>query len=130
MISKRLGPKMSEDYEFKQALVVRLDLKIGWGKIAVQCSHAAVSAAEEARKRVHDWWKTWIADGQPKIALKVPDLDAILLLEQQARTKRFPFSVVKDRGLTQVPPGTITCIGIGPAPVSLLDGLTGNLPLL
>jgi peptidyl-tRNA hydrolase, PTH2 family len=130
MISNRLGLTMSGEYEFKQALVVRLDLKIGRGKIAVQCSHAAVSAAEEARTRVPDWWKTWIADGQPKIALKVPDLDAILLLEQQARAKRFPFSVVKDKGLTQVPPGTITCIGIGPAPVSLLDGLTGNLPLL
>lgn len=121
---------MSGKYEFKQALVVRLDLKIGRGKIAVQCSHAAVSAAEEAKTRVPDWWKAWIDDGQPKIALKVTDLDAILALEQQARSKRFPFAVVKDKGLTQIPPGTITCIGIGPAPALLLDGLTGNLSLL
>ncbi len=121
---------MSGEYEFKQTLVVRLDLKIGRGKLAVQCSHAAVSAAEEARTREPDWWKAWMADGQPKIALKVPDLDAIMSLEQQARTKRLPYFVVKDKGLTQVPPGTITCIGIGPAPGILLDGLTGNLPLL
>jgi peptidyl-tRNA hydrolase, PTH2 family len=130
MIPDTLGLKMSRDYEFKQALVVRLDLKIGRGKIAVQCSHAAVGAAEEGRTRVPDWWKTWIAEGQPKIALKVRDLDAILSLEAQAKAQRIPFSVVKDRGLTQVPPGTITCIGIGPAPASLLDELTGNLSLL
>src|SRR5215471_10022162 len=121
---------MSDEYEFKQALVVRLDLKIGRGKIAVQCSHAAVGAAEEARMSNPGWWKEWFANGQPKIALKVADLDKILSLEQQARAKKFPFSVVKDRGLTQIPPGTITCIGIGPAPSTLLDGLTGNLSLL
>jgi len=38
--------------------------------------------------------------------------------------------LVRDRGLTQVPPGTITCLGLGPAPADLLDSLTGNLTLL
>ncbi len=121
---------MSDGFEYKQALIVRMDLKIGRGKIAVQCAHAAVSAAEEARTRYPEWWKQWIDEGQAKIALKVPDLQSIIRIGAEARTRRLPHHIVEDRGLTQVPPGTVTCLGIGPAPSSLLDVLTGDLPLL
>jgi peptidyl-tRNA hydrolase, PTH2 family len=121
---------MLQDFAYKQALVVRLDLKIGRGKIAVQCSHAAVSAAEEARIRFPQWWKAWLGEGQRKIALKVPDLDTLLDLESSARRKGLPVYLVRDRGLTQVPPDTVTCVGIGPAPSSLVDSLTGDLSLL
>ena len=89
-----------------------------------------MSAAEEARIRSPDWWKSWLAEGQRKIALKVPDLDSILRLEREARSHHLPVSVIRDRGLTQVPPGTITCVGIGPAPSNMVDDLTGELPLL
>ncbi len=119
-----------EDLRFKQALVVRLDLKMGRGKIAVQCSHAAVSAAEEARTHQHLWWKTWMSQGQRKVALKVQNLDDLIRLELGARTLRLPVYLVRDMGLTQVPPGSATCVGIGPAPSTSLDSLTGDLPLL
>jgi peptidyl-tRNA hydrolase, PTH2 family len=121
---------MPADFAYKQALIVRLDLKIGRGKVAVQCAHAAVSASNEARAAFPDWWKHWIQEGQMKIALKVPDLEAIMNLKREAAAKGLPHYVVEDRGLTQVPPGTITCLGIGPAPSRLLDVLTGDLPLL
>jgi PTH2 family peptidyl-tRNA hydrolase len=121
---------MSQELAYKQALIIRLDLKIGRGKIAVQCSHAAVSSAEEARIHFPQWWKWWMEDGQRKIALKVPDLDALLNLENVARRNRLPVYLVRDRGLTQVPPDTVTCLGIGPAPTNLVDNLTGDLALL
>ena len=121
---------MSSQFAYKQALVLRLDLKIGRGKMAVQCAHAAVSAAEVARARFPDWWRSWINDGQAKIALKLPDLSTSLKLDRDAKDRGLPHHLVEDRGLTQVPPGTITCLGIGPAPSSLLDVLTGNLSLL
>jgi peptidyl-tRNA hydrolase, PTH2 family len=121
---------MSEGFRFKQVLVVRLDLAMGRGKAAVQCAHAAVSAAEEARIHLHNWWKSWIEEGQLKVAVKVPDLDSLLDLERKGRSKGIPVHLVKDRGLTQVPPGTITCLGLGPAPSDVLDSLTGNLALL
>lgn len=121
---------MSQGFAYKQALIIRLDLKIGRGKIAVQCSHAAVSAAEEARIRFPQWWKAWLEEGQRKIALKARDLEILLHLENTAKRNRLPVYLVRDRGLTQVPPDTVTCVGIGPAPSNLVDKLTGDLSLL
>src|SRR6266849_1559429 len=121
---------MSVSSGFKQVLVVRLDLDMGRGKVAVQCAHAAVSAAEEARNHLHNWWKAWMDEGQLKVALKVPDLESVLELERKGRSKGIPVHLVRDRGLTQVPPGTITCLGLGPAPAEVVDSLTGNLALL
>ncbi len=121
---------MSREFEYKQALIIRLDIKIGRGKIAVQCAHAAVTAAEEARVKFPDWWRPWKQEGQAKIALKVPDLPTIMRLNGEAKARRLPHCIIEDRGLTQVPPGTVTCLGIGPAPAHLVDELTGDLALL
>jgi PTH2 family peptidyl-tRNA hydrolase len=119
-----------EEFQFKQVIAVRRDLDMGRGKVAVQVAHAAVSAAEEARKRFTEWWEAWLREGQCKVAVRVDSLEEILQLERRSRELRLPFALVTDRGLTQIDPGTTTCLGIGPAPSSLVDTLTGNLSLL
>jgi PTH2 family peptidyl-tRNA hydrolase len=120
---------MSE-FHYKQVIVFRSDLKLSKGKVAAQSGHAAVSAAEEARKHHKAWWKAWISEGQCKIAVKVKSEKEILELEKQAKELALPYALIMDRGLTEVPPGTITCLGIGPAPSEIVDKLTGRLPLL
>jgi PTH2 family peptidyl-tRNA hydrolase len=100
------------------------------GKIAAQAGHAAVSAAEETRKHHKDWWEAWIKEGQCKIAVKVKNEKELLELEKQAKELALPCALVTDRGLTEIPPGTITCLGIGPAPIERIDKITGTLPLL
>lgn len=100
------------------------------GKIAAQAGHAAVSAAEEARKHHKDWFKAWLDEGQCKIVVKVRNEKELLELERKAKESGLPHALIADRGLTEIPPGTITCLGIGPAPVEKLDKITGNLPLL
>jgi len=38
--------------------------------------------------------------------------------------------LINDRGLTQLEPGTATCVGVGPGPDDRIDGITGKLKLL
>lgn len=118
------------EFQYKQVIVFRSDLKLSKGKAAVQAGHAAVSASEEARKRHRKWWEEWIWEGQRKIAAKVKNEEELLALEEQAKQSGLPCSLIIDRGLTEIPPNTITCLGIGPAPAEEVDKLTGKLPLL
>ncbi len=119
---------MSE-FRNKQVIAFRSDLQLSKGKAAVQAGHAAVSAAEEARKHRKSWWHDWMSEGQCKIAVKVKSEEELLELEKEARKLGLPCSVIIDRGLTEIPPNTITCLGIGPAPTEEISKITGQLPL-
>ena len=116
--------------EYKQVIVFRSDLKLSKGKIAAQAGHAAISAAQKAHKLHRAWWKAWLFEGQCKVAVKVRDKEELFSLEEQANDLGLPNALIVDRGLTEVPPGTVTCLGVGPAPAEKVDKLTGNLPLL
>ena len=120
---------MSE-FRYKQVIVFRSDLRLSKGKTAVQAGHAAISAAEEARKLHKEWWNAWNEEGQCKIAVKVKSEKELLELEKQAKEFALPCTLVIDRGLTEIPPGTVTCLGIGPAPTEKIDKITGMLPLV
>ena len=119
-----------EEFEYKQVIVFRSDLKLGKGKIAAQAGHAAVSAAQEAHKRHRGWWEAWFFEGQRKIAVKVQNEKELQELEEEAKDLGLPNALISDQGLTQIPKGTVTCLGIGPAPAEKIDRLTGKLPLL
>jgi PTH2 family peptidyl-tRNA hydrolase len=120
---------MSE-FKYKQVIVFRSDLKLSKGKTAAQAGHAAVSAAEEARKHRRDWFEGWMEEGQCKIAVKVKDEKELFELESLAKELGLPRALIVDRGLTEIPPGTVTCLGIGPAPGEIVVELTGLFPLL
>ena len=118
------------EFDYKQVIVFRSDLKMGKGKIAAQAGHAAVSAAQDAYVHHKKWWEAWLFEGQRKIAVKVKDERELKELEEQANDLGLPNALIVDRGLTEIPPDTVTCLGIGPAPTELMDRLTGKLPLL
>jgi PTH2 family peptidyl-tRNA hydrolase len=120
----------SESFEYKQVIVVRMDLKMSRGKIAVQVAHAAVSAAEEARKHSLVSWRGWLWEGQKKVAVKVSSEEELLALRDKAIKAGLPVHQIRDRGLTELPPGTTTALGIGPARTETVDKITGDLPLL
>ncbi len=116
--------------DYKMVLVVRGELRLTAGKAAVQVAHAAVLLAQEAAKRAPEALRAWSATGQKKIALMAPTLDHLEALARQARALGLLWVLVEDAGFTEVPPGTKTVLGIGPAPSSQLDPITGSLPLL
>jgi peptidyl-tRNA hydrolase, PTH2 family len=116
--------------EVKQVIAVRKDIAMGRGKLAAQVAHAAVFAAEKARSQRHDWFNIWFRTGQAKVVVKAENLEELIKLENHARTIGLPAISIQDSGLTQIPPGTVTCIGIGPGPAELIDKVTHHLKLL
>jgi len=113
--------------EFKQCIVIREDLKLSSGKLAVQVAHAAILAMERADKRVVRDWKE---EGQRKIVLKVSALQEIFRLREEAERAGVASAIVIDAGLTEIPPGTVTALGLGPASDTMLDKITGSLKLV
>lgn len=116
--------------ECKMVLVLRGELRLTAGKSAVQAAHAAVMLVRKAEDRDPARLEAWLAQGQKKIALVVPSLTDLERIERAARAKGIPSVWVEDAGFTEVPPGTRTCLGLGPALSSEVDAVTGDLPLL
>lgn len=125
-----VGKLIMGDIDYKQVIIFRKDLSLSKGKIAAQSGHAAVSAAIEARTHYRNWFKAWILEGQRKIAVKVKNEKELLKFKEYAVDLGLPNALIVDRGLTEIPEGTITCLGIGPAPAEKIDRLTGELKLL
>jgi PTH2 family peptidyl-tRNA hydrolase len=100
------------------------------GKIAAQVAHAAVMGVEKTKRKNNSWFDRWYQSGQAKVIVKINSFEELTRIKQHAETLDLTVVEVHDSGLTQIPPGTTTCIGIGPGPVELIDKVTGGLKLL
>ena len=116
--------------EFKQCIVIREDLKLSAGKLAVQVAHAAVMAVERAEKMDRSTVADWKSEGQKKVVLKVPGVPDLFRLREEADRAGIASAIVADAGLTEIPAGTITALGLGPAQTKLMDKVTGKLKLV
>lgn len=110
----------------KQAIAVRADLGMGVGKLAAQVAHAALMAADEAEQSVRREWK---GDGQKKVVLQTDGESHLFELAERADAAGLPHAVVRDAGHTQLDPGTVTALAVGPAEDDRVDAVTGDLPL-
>ncbi len=119
-----------EKFKYKQVIAVRTDLGMSRGKMAVQVAHGSVSAAERARVTKQEEWRAWMREGQKKVAVKVISEEEVLELRRQAITHSLPHAIIRDAGMTELPPGTLTVIGIGPAMTQAVDEVTKDLKLL
>lgn len=110
----------------KQAIVARGDLGMGRGKLAAQVAHAALRAYEKADP---DDRRAWRSDGQLKVVLRVEGEGPLREIADAGRRAGLPVGVVRDAGRTQLEPGTMTAVGLGPAVDADVDRITGELPL-
>ncbi|EFY92201.1 hypothetical protein J3459_015022 [Metarhizium acridum] len=121
--------------ECKLVLVVRTDLGMTKGKMAAQCSHATLacykalarSASDSAERKLLQRWEK---RGQAKIAVQVKSEAELMDLRWKALDAGLTAEVIQDAGRTQIDPGSLTVLGVGPAPKSAVDKITGHLKLL
>ncbi|PSP84870.1 aminoacyl-tRNA hydrolase [Halobacteriales archaeon QS_1_68_17] len=110
----------------KQAIVARADLGMGEGKLAAQVAHASLSAYEDAPERARSAWK---GDGQKKVVLRADGERQLFDLADAAEREGLPHAVVRDAGHTQLDPGTVTALAVGPGDEAAVDRVTGDLSL-
>jgi PTH2 family peptidyl-tRNA hydrolase len=114
---------MKKDY--RMYILVNEDIKISKGKLAGQVGHAVSTylyktIIEEFRQNYLGWLQDEMVDDsleeldeymkeQKKIILKCPQWK----LEELERGSRFPVSIIRDKGYTQLDPNALTCANIG-----------------
>lgn len=113
--------------KMKQVIIVRSDLKMGKGKIAAQACHASIGSF---KKTDPDKIRKWEIDGSKKVIVSVKSLDELLEIYESVKDSGISYYLVRDAGHTQIPAGTITCLGIGPDDDEKIDKITGDLKLL
>jgi len=136
--------QMGVSERIKLVLVVRSDLDMGKGKIAAQCSHAALKAyrmlsqyekgganGSEKARRLREIKTLWEGSGEKIVVCRgdggQEQLEGIL---DQARRKGVLAGTTRDAGRTQVEPGSLTVLFVGPDRESVVDSFTGHLKLL
>jgi PTH2 family peptidyl-tRNA hydrolase len=135
---RQLSAAVSHGANMQMSLVVRKDLKMGTGKIAAQCAHAAVAVVEEVnalRSREDgaqwvDWLDAWFGSGSPKVVLACASEQELLDIAAAAQKAGLPHYVIRDAGRTQIAAGSKTVVAVGPAPKTRIDEVTSLLKLL
>lgn len=114
----------------KLACIVNNSLKMGKGKIAAQVGHACIKAYREFSIHHPSEARAWIDGGEKKIILKAPSRTEIEKIAAEARDAGLETYEIKDAGHTQIPPGSLTVLAIGPASEKKIDNICSNLKLL
>lgn len=111
----------------KQVMVIRNDLKMGKGKMAAQACHASLGAYKKADPRKIQKWES---EGEKKVVVKVNNLRELYEIYELVKNTDMPLYLVQDAGRTELPKGTVTCLGIGPDEDEKIDKITDELKLL
>ena len=69
----------------------------------------------------------WQESASRKVCLAVENEDELSHFVGLVEDASLPFAVIKDAGLTEIPPGTVTVLGVGPGPRHTMDALFKNL---
>ena len=110
--------------------LVNKSLKMGRGKECAQVAHAALGLHEICRDVDPTSLDLWGDCGHAKVVLKADDVETMEEVAEQAAQRGIPHIMIADAGRTQIPSGSRTVLGLGPAPQDVLDEITGDFKLL
>lgn len=98
------------DEELIEYFVVNSDLSMSAGKMSAQVAHVATIIAIKHgvpdRPDFQSFWD-WYYTDQKKIILRGKQKDLEKLVEKG-------FDHIRDNGLTEIPKGSLTCVGLPP----------------
>ena len=126
----------------KQVFVVNSDLKMGKGKIAVQTAHGETLYMDKKFKghdygKIYDNYIDWMKDAlMKKVVLKATQEEMLTLIGTMKLFNNIMpkyniwFDIVFDKGLTQVPADSMTCIVFEPLDEQMADHYTKHYKLL
>jgi PTH2 family peptidyl-tRNA hydrolase len=112
---------------YKQVIAVRADLRLSPGKMAVQVAHASLEAFSRSGSKVS---RAWQSEGAKKVVVEARDLEELEALHRKAKSLKLPCALIRDAGRTELEPGTVTALGIGPVREGQADMVTGRLKML
>lgn len=132
--------------DFKQVFLVNDDLKMGKGKLCVQIAHGEViymdrilyhiiqhrAKSDDIYVRYNEWREATEYDQigmMKKIVLKSTEKEIIEHTWKLRNLNIWAYPIF-DKGLTQVPENSLTCLVVEPIEESQCDVLFGNLGLL
>jgi PTH2 family peptidyl-tRNA hydrolase len=113
----------------KLVIVTRKDLKLSAGKLAAQASHASVDCALKAQKHQPETFRRWHSEGQKKVVVKAEKEADLFRIKLEAERIGLTTALISDAGHTEIAPGTITVLGVGPGSDADVDRVTGMLQL-
>ena len=117
-------------YETTMVLVTRNDLNLSSGKLAAQCSHATAECVLKAKRQSPQILDKYLKTGARKIVCTTTNVDALKRIYGEAKDAGLICYMVRDAGHTEIPPGTVTVVGIGPGMRNSIDKITSSLPLV
>ena len=129
------GNEMNSDNKIVMVFLVRNDIKMGKGRIAVHVGHATQYIIEECIQRKYVTYTTWKRfHNSQKMVLKVnsgKDFDELhSKLVDLAHKLHFPVKIVKDDQATQRSDNMNIVVGFGPVRRDEVDYVIGGLKLM
>ena len=120
---------MSDDYRYKQVIVMRDDLNMRKGKMVAQGAHASLGAVLTFRDRPEV--DAWLAGPFAKVCVRVSSEAELIEIFERAEAAGMINYLITDAGKTEfkgLP--TLTCCAVGPDTIEKVDAITGHLKLL
>ena len=110
-----MNEKAANHSELRMALVFRADLDaMTRGKSEGQACHAGLEAGILLARQDPDLADRYMADGQPKVVLEIPDLEGLERVVAKAHKRGVRVVTITDLGRTCFDGPTRTCALIGP----------------